>query len=243
MKKFSLLATLAFVAMGVAFTSCDSKKSAGSVKLTSDIDSASYILGKANIYGFIKQQKQQMESWPDKGNYDAFIAGIYDVLENPEDSLFLGKEMADASEFLNAFFARLGQKLSDIQKAEGEKFFAENRGKSDVVTTESGLQYKIITEGTGAKPKMEDIIRIHYVGKYLDDVEFDSTLNREPAELQLSLTSIPIQGWLEAFQLMPVGSKYIIWVPASLAFGEQGNQLIRPNATLVFEVDMLDIVK
>ena len=244
MKKFSVLAILAFVTMGVSFTSCDSKKSRKSVKLTSEIDSASYIIGKANMYSLIKQNQLQMDNWPDKANYDAFIAGLYDGLDNPDDSLFLGKDMAGVNEFISLFYTKLQQKLSDNQKKEGDIFLAENKNKSGVVTTGTGLQYKVITEGTGVKPKEGDIVKIHYVGKYLDGTEFDNSISRgEPSDFQISSENNFMMGWVEGLQLMAVGSKYIFWVPAVLAFGEQGSQIIKPNSTLEFEVELLDIVK
>ena len=127
--------------------------------------------------------------------------------------------------------------------ADGEKFLAENGKKPGVVTTASGLQYQVITEGKGPKPKASDSVKVHYVGTLLDGTKFDSSYDRkEPA--QFVLNSV-VPGWTEALQLMPVGSKYKLWIPAKLGYGEQGTPggPIPPNATLVFEVELIEIVK
>ena len=241
MKKFSVLAIAAVVSLGIALTSCDSKKSMGSVKLTSEVDSISYIFGKAQASGMKKQMETQMENWPVKGNIKAFLSGVYDGLENADDSLLLGKDMQAANEYVSEFFQRLQSKMAEDNKAEGDKFLAENKTKGGVITTESGLQYKVITEGTGAKPKLEDVVKVHYTGKLLDGTMFDSSIERgEPVEFPLNGV---IAGWSEGVQLMSVGSKYIMWIPSELAYGEPGNQSIKPNSTLEFEVELLEIVK
>ncbi|MDR0575331.1 MAG: FKBP-type peptidyl-prolyl cis-trans isomerase [Tannerella sp.] len=235
MKKFSVLAMTAVVMMGVVFTSCDLKKSMGSAKLTSEVDSVSFIIGKANA----SNMKRQMDTWPIKGNIDAYVAGFLKGLE-VDDSLFLGKDMQTADAFINGFFQKAQSIVAEENKAAGEKFLAENKTKSGVITTESGLQYKVITEGTGAKPVAEDVVKVHYTGKYLDGTKFDSSVDRgEPAEFPLSGV---IPGWSEGVKLMPVGSKYILWIPSELAYG-QNNPNIKPNSTLEFEVELLEIVK
>lgn len=126
--------------------------------------------------------------------------------------------------------------------AEGEKFLAGNAKKPNVKTTASGLQYQPMTEGNGPKPKAEDTVRVHYKGSLLDDTTFDSSYDRgEPVVFALSQV---VPGWQEGLQLMPVGSKYKLWVPAKLGYGEQGTPggPIGQNATLVFEVELLEIV-
>ena len=242
MKKISLLAIMAVVSLGIVFTSCDSKKSIGSAKLTSEVDSISYIIGKASAYNMMKNTKMQMESWPEKGNYEAFVAGVNDCMENPDDSLFLGKDMASLNEYVNGFFTRLQQKISTNNLEEGVKFLAENKAKSGVITTESGLQYKVITEGTGPKPKPEDVVRVNYRGTYLDGTEFDSSERQGgPAEFPVGRV---IAGWTEAIQIMPVGSKYTLWIPTELAYGAQPQSpQIQPNAMLIFDVELLEIVQ
>ena len=243
MKKFNLLAVVAIVSLGIAFTSCDSKKSMGSVKLTSEVDSISFIFGKAQALGMKQQMEAQMGQWPIKGNMEAFLAGVYEGMDNSSDSLLLGKDMQVAGEYVNGFFQRAQQIVADEEKAAGDKFLAENKTKSGVITTESGLQYKVITEGTGPKPTIADQVKVHYVGKLLDGTQFDSTLDRgEPATFPLG--GGVIQGWAEGVQLMPVGSKYMMWIPGELAYGmNPTSPQIKPNSTLVFEVELLEIVK
>lgn len=128
------------------------------------------------------------------------------------------------------------------QKA-GQEFLAANAKKAGVQTTPSGLQYQVITQGTGPKPKEGDLVRVHYTGTLLDGTKFDSSLDRgEPAVIPLQQV---VPGWREGIQLMPVGSKYRLWLPGNLAYGEAGTPggPIGPNATLVFEVELLGIEK
>ena len=123
----------------------------------------------------------------------------------------------------------------------GNKFLAENGKKPGVTTTASGLEYQVLIAGTGAKPGPKDGVKVHYKGTLLDGKTFDSSYDRgEPAVMPLEGV---IPGWQEGIQLMPVGSKYTFWIPAKLAYGEQAPPMIGPNQVLVFEVELLDIVK
>jgi FKBP-type peptidyl-prolyl cis-trans isomerase len=125
--------------------------------------------------------------------------------------------------------------------AEGQKFLAENKLKEGVQTTASGLQYKVLTMGDGAKPAATDTVKVHYRGTLLDGTEFDSSYARnEPISFALNRV---IAGWTEGVQLMPIGSKYMFYIAPDLAYGESGGGPIPPNATLVFEVELLDIEK
>ncbi|HNR97734.1 MAG TPA: FKBP-type peptidyl-prolyl cis-trans isomerase [Planctomycetota bacterium] len=126
-------------------------------------------------------------------------------------------------------------------KQEGELFLAENGKREGVRTTASGLQYQVLREGTGAKPAATDRVKVDYRGTLLDGTEFDSSYARgRPAEFALNGV---IKGWTEGLQLMPAGSKYKFFIPAALAYGERGSgQRIGPNATLVFEVELLEIL-
>ena len=138
-----------------------------------------------------------------------------------------------------AEMAAQGKKNIEQEKA----FFAMNGKKPGVVTTASGLQYQVVTQGTGAKPKATDNVSVHYTGTLLDGTEFDSSYKRnEPAQFVLGSV---VPGWQEALQLMPVGSKYKLWIPAKLGYGEQGTPggPIPPNSTLVFDVELIDIAK
>lgn len=130
---------------------------------------------------------------------------------------------------------------SDKNKKEGEAFLAANKSKAGVKTTASGLQYMVEKEGTGAKPKATDSVKVNYLGTKIDGTKFDSSYDRgQPASFPLNGV---IKGWSEGLQLMPVGSKYKLFVPADLAYGENGPGQIGPNATLIFEVELLDIEK
>ena len=125
--------------------------------------------------------------------------------------------------------------------AEGQKFLAENKAKEGVQVTESGLQYKVLTMGDGAKPAATDTVKVHYRGTLLDGTEFDSSYARnEPISFALNRV---IAGWTEGVQLMPIGSKYMFYIAPDLAYGEAGGGPIPPNSTLVFEVELLDIEK
>jgi FKBP-type peptidyl-prolyl cis-trans isomerase FkpA len=129
--------------------------------------------------------------------------------------------------------------VGDKNLAEGELFLAENKVKEGVLTTDSGLQYKVMTMGDGAKPVATDKVKVHYRGTLLDGTEFDSSYARnEPISFGLDRV---IPGWTEGVQLMPVGSKFMFFVAPDLAYGPAGGGPIPPNSTLVFEVELLDI--
>ena len=151
-----------------------------------------------------------------------------------------------------AIFEAFGQKMQAKQIAKmmadakanqenGDKFLAENGKKPGVVTTASGLQYPVLTEGTGAKPGPKDGVKVHYKGTLLDGKTFDSSYDRgQPAVMPLEGV---IPGWSEGLQLVKVGGKTKFWIPAKLAYGEQAPPMIGPNQVLVFEVELLEIVK
>ena len=135
--------------------------------------------------------------------------------------------------------AKRKQEAVDNQKA-GEAFLAANKSKPGVVTTADGLQYKIITQGTGAKPTIDDVVTVNYKGTLINGKEFDSSYKRgEPATFPVRGV---IKGWTEALQLVPVGTKFELWLPPDLAYGEHGaGQDIGPNETLVFEVEVMSV--
>ncbi len=153
-----------------------------------------------------------------------------------------------AQEVRQAFMQQLQQKrvaeqkvIADKNKKAGTDFLAANKGKAGVKTTASGLQYLVEKEGKGAKPKATDTVKVNYLGTKIDGEKFDSSYDRgQPATFPLNGV---IKGWSEGLQLMPVGSKYKFFIPSDLAYGENGPGQIGPNATLVFEVELLDIEK
>jgi FKBP-type peptidyl-prolyl cis-trans isomerase FklB len=132
------------------------------------------------------------------------------------------------------------QEISDKNKKEGEEFLAENKNKEGVITLPSGLQYKVIKEGDGNLPKATDTVTVHYRGTLIDGTEFDSSYGRgEPATFPVNGV---IPGWTEALQLMKAGSKWQLFIPSNLAYGERGaGGRIGPNSTLVFDVELLSI--
>lgn len=134
-----------------------------------------------------------------------------------------------------------GEKAAGNKKA-GEAFLAENRKQPGVVSLPSGLQYQIIKESTGVKPAATDKVKVHYTGSLLDGTVFDSSVERG-TPLEINVNGV-IAGWIEALQLMPVGSKWKLFIPSHLAYGDNGaGPAIKPGSTLIFEVELLDIVK
>ena len=129
--------------------------------------------------------------------------------------------------------------LAEKNKAEGQKFLEENKTKEGVKTTASGLQYKVIKSGSGASPKASDRVKVHYKGTLINGTQFDSSIERgEPATFQIDKV---IKGWTEALQLMKVGDKWQLFIPSDLAYRLEGRQNIPPNATLIFELELLGI--
>jgi FKBP-type peptidyl-prolyl cis-trans isomerase FklB len=130
-------------------------------------------------------------------------------------------------------------KIANKNKREGATFLADNAKKEGVKTLPSGLQYKVIREGKGATPRSADAVTTHYRGTFLDGAEFDSSYRRnEPATFPVKGV---IKGWTEALQLMKVGDKWQLYVPSDLAYGPQGRDEIPPNATLIFDIELLDV--
>lgn len=166
-----------------------------------------------------------------------FIAGLQDALAEREPQMTNER----AREVINQLFTRLQQEESELNAAAGKEYQEIMRHKSGVVTLPSGLQYEIIKEGKGAKPKATDKVRVHYHGTLINGIVFDSSVERgEPAEFPLNAV---IPGWTEILQLMPVGSKWRVVIPSELAYGSRGaGDVIRPNMTLIFEIELLDIV-
>lgn len=170
-------------------------------------------------------------------NYEKFAKGIQDVLEQNQPEI----SFQEAQQVINDFFQKLQEEASKKAISEGKAFLDENGKRPEVKTTASGLQYEILTEGKGAVPKASDQVKVHYHGTLIDGTVFDSSVRRgQPATF--GVTQV-IQGWVEALQLMSVGSKWKLFIPSDLAYGAQGaGQHIGPHTTLIFEVELLDIV-
>lgn len=163
--------------------------------------------------------------------------GIKHVIENET----LEMSLKEAQAVVNAYFQQLQEQAFANNIREGKEFLSENAKRPEVKTTATGLQYEILNQGTGTTPKASDTVQVHYHGTLISGEVFDSSVQRgEPATF--GVTQV-IQGWVEALQLMPVGSKWKLYIPAELAYGEQGaGQLIGPHTSLIFEVELLDIV-
>ena len=174
---------------------------------------------------------------------EAFFQGVRDS-QSGADTLLTDQEMQDT---MMAFQQQMRQKRNESMKeaatknkADGAAFLEENKNKEGVVTLQSGLQYKILKQGDGESPKASDTVSCHYRGTTIDGTEFDSSYKRgEPASFQVNGV---IKGWTEALQLMKIGSKWMLYIPADLAYGDRGaGGVIEPGSVLVFEVELLGI--
>lgn len=169
---------------------------------------------------------------------DAMIRGLKDAMGGAPSAL--------SDQEMQQRFVTMRQeaaaKIADKNKKDGEAFLAKNKGEKGVKTTASGLQYKVITAGRGPQPKPGDTVTVNYRGTLIDGTEFDSSYKRgQPATFPLQGV---IAGWTEALQLMKEGSKWMLYIPSNLAYGERGaGPLIGPNSTLIFEVELLSIKK
>ncbi len=143
---------------------------------------------------------------------------------------------------INAYFMKLQQEKLENNKKAGEEFLNINKGRAGVVALPSGLQYQVLEMGEGDKPKATDKVKCHYHGTLINGTVFDSSVERgQPAVFGVNQV---IAGWVEALQLMPVGSKWRLFIPSELAYGENGaGESIEPNSTLIFDVELLEIVK
>ena len=229
MKRRIAMAMCAAVALsGAAFA-------ADAPELKTDKEKLSYGIGM-DIGGNLKRQSVEVD--PDllaKGLKDSYGGGKTILTEDQAR-----QAITDFQKTLMAKQAETMQKLSEKNKADGEKFLSENAKKEGVKTLPSGLQYKEITPGTGKSPKAADTVTTHYKGTLIDGTEFDSSYKRgQPATFPVSGV---IPGWTEALQLMKEGAKWQLFVPSNIAYGERGaGREIGPNATLIFEVELISV--
>lgn len=165
-----------------------------------------------------------------------FVDGFSALFENKQPKM----SPEEANQHIQAYFSKKQNEMGTENRQKGNAFLAENKKKASVTTLPSGLQYEIIKEGSGEKPKATDKVRCHYHGTLIDGSVFDSSIQRgQPAVFGVNQV---IKGWVEALQLMPIGSKWRLFVPSELAYGEQGaGGSIEPNSTLIFEVELLGI--
>ena len=169
-------------------------------------------------------------------DYADLAAGIKDVLEKNQPQI----SYQEAQQVLGKFFSELEEKIADEAKAAGEAFLAENAKREGVKVTESGLQYEVLEATIGQKPKATDKVRVHYEGTLIDGTVFDSSYKRGES-ITFGLNQV-IKGWTEGLQLMSIGSKYKLYLPYQLAYGERGaGANIPPYAALIFTVELLGI--
>ncbi len=231
---------LCLVAATFILAGCDAKQSEKNepvefnIVLESDDAKLSYGLG----YDLGSKLYQQDSAGLDQ---DALMAGMNDALLQMEAKI----SQSDLQEIIDRVQAEHNEKA--MQQAEanaklGKDFLTENATKEGIVVTETGLQYRVLTEGKGDKPKAESVVKTHYHGTLVDGTVFDSSIERgTPVEFPVNRL---IPGWTEALQLMSVGSKWRLFVPSDLAYGEQSpGPAIPPNSTLIFELELIEIVK
>lgn len=198
------------------------------------MDKVSYALGL--LFG------QSLRQSNVKGiDYADFAKGVAAMCEGTRPEISAHEAQALVNDYFAKKDAEAAAAYADVRKA-GEEFLRENAKRPEVHVTDSGLQYEILSEGTGRKPAAEDRVRVHYHGTLIDGTVFDSSVQRgEPATFGVRQV---IAGWVEALQLMPVGSKWKLFIPSELAYGTRGaGEVIKPNSALIFEVELLDIVK
>ena len=200
-----------------------------SPQLKDQKDKVSYSIGM-NIGFNLSKQKVDI-------NPDILAAGIKDAIAGKP--LLTQDQVKDVMAQFEKDMEQKQKQAGEKNKTDGAKFLEENKKKQGVKTTASGLQYKVMKEGTGAQPKPTEMVTVNYRGTLIDGTEFDSSYKRgQPASFPVNGV---IKGWTEALQLMKVGSKYQVFVPASLAYGERSvSPELGPNATLIFEVELLD---
>ena len=214
-------------------TACNEKEKV--VKLDTQTNKASYSIGL--------QFGSQISKIQDMVNQDAIILGFKDGLTETKSQLTTEEMQTVMQEFQKSMVEKQQAKQKEMAtngKAEGEKFLVANKTKDGVITTASGLQYKILTAGTGASPAATDTVITHYTGTTIDGKVFDSSHKRNaPATFPVNGV---IKGWTEALQLMKVGSKWQLFIPSELAYGDRGaGASIGPNQVLIFEIELLQI--
>lgn len=224
---FQVSKPLVMAAVGLlVLSSCDK------AKLDTDQQKASYAIGQ-QIGSNMKSQSVDVD-------VKALSAGLEDALKGKEAKL-KPEEMQAAMGKLQEASMKKHQEAGEKNAGEGKAFLEKNKANANIKTTASGLQYEVVKEGTGAKPKATDVVSVHYTGTLINGTKFDSSVDRgQPAEFPLNGV---IPGWTEGLQLMSVGSKYKFYIPSELAYGARDQGPIPANSVLIFDVELLDIKK
>lgn len=228
------------------FSSCSLFKKDPSIK--NQVDTVSYVIG-TNIGKDIMNNLQRGGGVDTMLNMEVLMSGIEDVFD--EEDLKL--DIVAVEPVVQAFFIKKQQEVSEKMrikneqlleknKAEGEEFLTKNKEREEIIELPSGLQYEVLVEGKGPKPQPGQKVSANYHGTLLDGTVFDSSVNRGKP-FTFTVGGRVISGWNEAIQLMRVGSKWKIYLPYQLAYGERGSAGIEPGATLIFELELLDIVE
>jgi FKBP-type peptidyl-prolyl cis-trans isomerase len=233
MKNSILLVPVVFLL--IIGMSCGQSGSVRNVDLKTKADSAGYAIGI--LVG--TNNKQQIENAPggDQINLEAMAAAFHAAALGQDAKM----TVEEADRVIREFFEGEGEREGQRNLEEGNAFLEKNKNRAGIQTTSSGLQYEVIVEGSGPRPTEDDQVRVHYVGTLTDGTVFDSSVERgQPAVF--GVTQV-IPGWTEALLLMPVGSKWKIYLPSNLAYGPRGAGAdIGPNSVLIFEVELLEIV-
>lgn len=203
--------------------------------LATPADSAVYALGVTVSAQLVDNLKQL---FGDGYNRSAFLQAVEAMVEGRDSSLLMTE--TESNLYLDVYMENLQREMTERGLREGEEFLAANRQREGVKETASGLQYQVVREGDGPRPQATDRVKVHYEGFLLSGDKFDSSVDRgEPAVFPLNQV---IPGWTEGLQLMPVGSKYTLYIPYQLGYGDKGaGRVIPPYATLIFEVELLGI--
>lgn len=230
--KLKHLAAVVAVAT-LTLTGCDNKPAQSKLDLKTHAEKVSYGIG-------LTMGKNLKQDGMDDINPQAVAAGVADALSGAQQRVG-DEELMEAFMFVQKRAEEKMNALNDATAKAGQEYLAENAKRDGVQTTESGLQYEVLTAAEGNKPKAGDTVKVHYTGTLIDGSVFDSSVERgEPVEFPVMAV---IPGWVEALQLMSVGEKYRLVIPSELAYGAQSpTPAIPPNSTLVFEVELLGIV-
>ena len=205
---------------------------------TKELDRISYALGLSMGNNF-------KSSGIDKLDVQDFADGVAAVFSGEKPKMTYDEAKAEIQKYFTAMEERQREAAAAMAKVNaeaGEKFLKENGGRENVVTTASGLQYEVIKEGTGAQPQAGDDVTVHYTGKLIDGTVFDSSVERG-ALATFGVTQV-IPGWVEALQMMKEGAQWRLYIPSALAYGPNGaGGIIGPNATLIFDVELIKVNK
>ena len=244
--KMKMKKSFAVLLMGLAVAACSGKPAGDDVPKEfrpskAQVDSVSYLIG-INFGSFIKTYDFGSDL-----NYSEIVKGIKDFVAaegNPQDADFTKQFKVDPNEMNRLFNSYLETRRAGIaqgNKAKADKFLAENGKRSGVVTTDSGLQYKILEAGNDVKPGPQDTVWVRYKGTLIDGTVFDEVA-AEDEPLRLMLNRV-VPGWTEGLQLIGEGGKIDLYLPAELGYGESGNQAIGPNSALIFNVELTKVGK